>query len=147
MQTDYTLAETGQNDRKPLISRIGIALGVIAIVALVALLIWGIFWAATNHPGAIEALRDIVIIGLALGSCLFGVTFVIMLIMIVRLVNMLEFEIKPILQQTNETVRTLRGTTAFVSQNVVRPVTTASGYLAGFRRTIKVLFGEPRLPD
>jgi hypothetical protein len=147
MQTDYSLAEPSQDDRKPLISRIAVALGVIITIALVALIIWGIFWAATSHPAVVEALRDIVIIALALGSCLFGVSFVIMLIMIIRLVNMLEFEIKPILQQTNETVRTLKGTTTFVSENVVKPVTTASGYLAGFRRTVKVLFGEPRLPD
>jgi hypothetical protein len=57
---------------------------------------------------------------------------------------MLEFEIKPILHKTNETLGTLRGTSIFVSRNVVGPVTTASSYLAGFRRGIATLFGNPR---
>jgi hypothetical protein len=69
--------------------------------------------------------------------------------MVVRLLNMLEFEIKPILEKTNETLGTVRGTTTFVSQNVVQPVTKASSYVAGFRRGISVLFGDPKknLPD
>jgi hypothetical protein len=31
-----------------------------------------------------------------------------------------------------------------VSQNVVKPVTTASMYVAGIRRGIQILFGDPR---
>jgi hypothetical protein len=64
--------------------------------------------------------------------------------MVVRLINMLEFEIKPILEKTNETVGMVRGTTVFVSQNVVKPVTTASSYIAGVRRGLATLFGDPR---
>ena len=149
MQSEFQAQIPGNIPPKPLISRLPIALGVIVILLLTGLFIWGVFWAATAHPDIIEALRDMVIIALALGSCLFGIAFIIMLIMIVRLVNMLEFEIKPILQQTNETINTLKGTTTFVSQNVVKPVTKASSYAAGVRRGLKVLLGNPRhnLPD
>ncbi|MCA9938554.1 MAG: hypothetical protein KC418_07930 [Anaerolineales bacterium] len=149
MENSYQAQLPAPTSAKPLVSRIGVAAGVIGVLLIVGLIIWGIFWAATQHPTAVESLRDIVIIALALGSCLFGVAFIIMLVMIVRLVNMLEFEIKPILQQTNETIGTLKGTTTFVSQNVVKPVTKASSYVAGVRRGVKVLFGDPRnnLPD
>lgn len=149
MQSEVQAPISGNIPPKPLVSRLPVALGVIGVLLLTGLFIWGVFWAATAHPDVIEALRDIVIIALALGSCLFGVAFIIMLIMIIRLVNMLEFEIKPILQQTNETIGTLKGTTTFVSQNVVKPVTRASSYAAGMRRGLKVLFGDPRhnLPD
>jgi hypothetical protein len=119
--------------------------------ALVLLILFGIFivWAADNFAPELEALRDIFIIALALESCLFGVILVIMLMMIVRLVNMLEYEIKPILEKTNETVGMVRGTTTFVGQNVVKPVTRATSYVAGVRRGLKVLFGDPKknLPD
>ena len=73
----------------------------------------------------------------------------LLFVMVVRLLNMLEFEIKPILEKTNETLGTVRGTTTFVSQNVVQPVTRASSYVAGIRKGIAVLFGDPRknLPD
>lgn len=121
-----------------------IVAGVVIGIALLALLVWFILWAADNHPAAVEAIRDIAIIALALQVCLFGLILVIMLIMIVRLVNMLEFEIKPILEKTNETVGMVRGTTTFVGQNVVRPVTKATAYVVGVRKGLQVLFGDPR---
>lgn len=126
-----------------------VVLGVIGTIVVLGLLIWFIIWAANNFAPELEAIRDIFIIALALESCIFGIILVIMLIMLVRLVNMLEFEIKPILERTNETVGMVRGTTTFVGQNVVKPVTRATAYVAGVRRGLKVLFGNPRknLPD
>ena len=122
-------------------------------IILLGLFIWLVIWLAGNYAPQIEAIRDIFIIGLAMMSCAFFIVLVLMLIMIIRLVNMLEFEIKPILEQTNETVSTVRGTAAFVSRNVVQPVTVTAGYIAGVRRGLSVLFGDPRrnlrdnLPD
>lgn len=126
-----------------------IVVGVVVLLALLALFTWFVIWAASNHAPTIEALRDIFIIALALESCIFGVILVIMLIMMVRLVNMLEFEIKPILNKTNETVGMVRGTTTFVGENVVKPVTKATAYVAGIRAGWKALFGNARknLPD
>jgi hypothetical protein len=121
-----------------------IIIGVVVALVLVGLLVWLILWAAGNHPAAIEAIRDIAIIALVLQTCLFGTVLVIMLVMIVRLVNMLEFEIKPILEKTNETVGMVRGTTTFVGDNVVKPVTKATAYAAGVRKGLQVLFGDPR---
>lgn len=121
-----------------------IVIGAVVALVLFAALIWLIIWAANNHPGAVEAVRDIAIIALALQSCLFATILVIMLVMITRLVNMLEFEIKPILEKTNETVGMVRGTTTFVGENVVKPVTKATAYAVGVRRGLRVLFGNPR---
>jgi hypothetical protein len=119
---------------------IGVVVGFVLLVLLTAL----VLILAANFAPEIAALRDIFIIALALQSCIFGVILVIMLMMIVRLVNMLEFEIKPILEKTNETVGMVRGTTTFVSRNVVTPVTKATAYAAGVRRALVVLFGNPR---
>lgn len=121
-----------------------IVLAVILALALLVGSVWGIVWLARTQAATVEAVRDILLIALALESCLFGVVLLFMLLMIVRLVNMLEFEIKPILEKTNETVGTIRGTTTFVSQNVVKPVTEARVQMAGLRRAIKTLFGNPR---
>lgn len=121
-----------------------IALAVILVIALLVAAVWGIIWLASTQAATIEAVRDVLLIALALESCLFGVVLVIMLLMIIRLVNMLEFEIKPILEKTNETVGTIRGTTTFVSKNVVKPVTEARVHVAGIRRALKSLFGNPR---
>jgi cytochrome c biogenesis protein CcdA len=129
--------------RKRLVPTFYIVLGVVLLLALIGLLIWGVIWLAQNQADIVQVLRDIFIIALSLTSCLFGIVLIIMLIMMVRLVNMIEFEIKPILQKTDETVGMVRGTTVFMSQHVVRPVTKASSYFAGIRSGFRALFGDP----
>jgi hypothetical protein len=126
-----------------------IVLGIVLGLVLTALFIAGIIWLASNHGPTIESLRDVLIIVLALEFCLFGIVLIMLLIMVIRLVTMLEFEIKPILEKTNETVGTIRGTTTFVSQNVVKPVTKASAFMSGVRAGWRALFGDPKrnLPD
>ncbi len=119
---------------------IGVIVAVVIAVASIAL----IMFLAANYAPEMEALRDIMIIALALESCIFGIALLILLVMVIRLVNMLEFEIKPILERTNETIGMVRGTTVFMGDNVVKPITTASSYVAGIRKGIKTLFGDPK---
>lgn len=129
---------------KKLVPNYVVVIGVIVTLVLAGLLIWGIIALARSQGPTLEALRDIFIIFLAIESCLFGIILLLLLVMVVRLVNMLEFEIKPILEKTNETVGMVRGTTFFVSENVVKPVTTITSYAAGVRRGLSALFGNPR---
>lgn len=116
--------------------------GVIVVTLLTVLFIAGIVFLANTYPEPIEAIRDIFVIVLSLVSCLFGIVIVILTVMVVRLVNMIEFEIKPVLERTNETMMMVRGTTSFMSENIVKPATTASGYAAAVRRGWKALFGD-----
>lgn len=143
---DYTPSSA---ERQELVPRVYIIVGVIVAIVLAVLFILGIVWLARTQGTTMEALRDIMIIALALESCVFGVILMFLLVMLIRLVNMLEFEIKPILEKTNDTLGTVRGTTTFMSENVVRPVARVSGYFAGVRRGARTLFGNPRrnLPD
>ena len=142
-------SEVQPTEQKKAISTTYVVIGIIVALLLGLGLIALIVWLSSNYSAEIQSIRDIFIIVLALESCLFGIVLMIMMVMLVRLVNTLEFEIKPILEQTNETIGTVRGTTTFVSKNVVNPVVKATGYVAGFRRGLKVLFGDPRknFPD
>ncbi len=126
-----------------------IIIGVVLFIVLGLSIALGILFLASNYAAQLEAVRDVFIIALALESCVFGVVLMLMLVMIIRLVNTVEFEIKPILEQTNETIGTVRGTTNFVSENVITPVVRVKSYAAGFRKGAKALFGDPRknLPD
>lgn len=136
-----TVNETGH---EPLVPIRYIVIGVIVLlvvgVAFAALLAY----LAINFADTIVIVRDIFIIALGIMSCLSGIVLILLLISIIRLINMLEFELKPILLKTNDTLGTIRGTTAFMSDNVMRPVTTASSYMAGVRRGVQTLFGDPR---
>lgn len=142
-------SEITTTEQSKAISSTYVIIGVVVAILLGLGLIALIVWLASSFPAEIQTVRDIFIIAIALESCLFGIILMVMMVMMVRLVNTIEFEIKPILEQTNETIGTVRGTTTFVSKNVVNPVVKATGYMAGLRRGLKVLFGDPRknLPD
>jgi len=119
-----------------------VVIGLVVLVLIGVGFTVGIVLLAQNYPSELEAIRDVFIIALALESCVFGIVLMLMLVMLIRLVNTVEFEIKPILEQTYETMGTVRGTTKFVSKNVVGPVVKVKSYVAGFRGGYKALFGE-----
>ena len=135
--------------RSELIPRLYVAIGVVVVLLLAILAVWGTLILASQYALEVTVIRDLFIIALALESCIFGVVLMIMLIMMIRLVNTVEFEIKPLLERTNDTVGLIRGTTQFVADSVVEPTIKARSYVAGVRRGAKALFGQPRdgFPD
>jgi hypothetical protein len=84
-------------------------------------------------------IRDIFIIVVGLETLIIGVALVILLIQLAGLVNLLQNEVRPILQATNETVNTLRGTVEFLGENVVEPVIKLNGYLASIQRVLELM--------
>jgi hypothetical protein len=134
-------------DGKRLIPQLYVGIGVIIILLLAALSIWGMVFLASNYAIEVSVIRDLFIIALALESCIFGVVLLIMLLMMIRLVNTVEFEIKPLLRRTNDTVGLIRGTTQFLADNVVQPTIKARSYVAGVRQGVRSLFGTPKDPN
>jgi hypothetical protein len=119
-----------------------VAGGVVFILIILALVIGGVYVLAQPTTPT-DRIRDIFIIFMALESLVLGFVLVILIIQLARLINLLQNEIKPILDSTNETVSTLRGTTEFLSDNVVEPVIKMNEYFAGFQQALKV-FGLAR---
>jgi hypothetical protein len=64
-------------------------------------------------------------------------------IQVAGLINLLQNEVKPILESTSETVNNLRGTTQFLSENLVEPVIKLNSYLAGLRKILGI-FGTKK---
>ena len=85
--------------------------------------------------------RDIAIILLALESIIIGITLIVLVIQVIRLVKLLRGEVIPILRSTQETVGTVRGTATFMSDHLVQPVVKVSSYAAGARQAVNTLFG------
>jgi hypothetical protein len=86
--------------------------------------------------------RDIFIIILALMSIIVGILMVLLILEIRNLINTLQRDVKPILDSVNETASTVKGTTAFVSDKVVRPVAGAVGAIAGARQAVSTMVGR-----
>lgn len=106
-----------------------IIVSVIIGLAVVTGLIW-IAIVLVNNPTQAASVRDVFIIFMALEFMLIGAALVILIMQLAVLTNMLQHEIKPILESTNETVNTVRGTTLFVSENLVEPIMKLNSYVA-----------------
>ncbi|PWH13150.1 MAG: hypothetical protein DDG60_10695 [Anaerolineae bacterium] len=114
---------------------IALVVSALIFIALVALAVFGL----TRDAKVTETIRDIFIIFLALESLIIGAALVILIIQLASLINLLNNEIKPILDATNETINTLRGTTEFLGQNLVEPVMKLNSYLAGLQRMLELV--------
>jgi hypothetical protein len=105
-----------------------------AAVILLAGIVVAIIFLAKGPAETTARVRDIFIIFLALESLLIGAALVVLMIQLASLINLLQNEVKPILKSTSDTVNTLRGTTEFLSENMVAPVIKLNSYLAGLRK-------------
>lgn len=114
---------------------------IIAGVIILALLVIGlVFLLHPNTPELyIARIRDVFIIIMALESLIIGLILFVLIFQIARLINLIQNEVKPILDSTNDTVSNLRGTTMFLSENLVEPVIKLNEYFAGLTRLISLL--------
>lgn len=136
--------QTEQTTRSPLIANRYIIAVVIGVLLLGALLIAGVYFISRSYSLEISVVRDLFVIALALEGCLIGLVVLILLVMVVRLVNTVEFEIKPILEKTNKVISTAKGTTEFLSESVAQPAIKARGYIEGVKAGAKTLLGDPK---
>lgn len=111
-------AAADSNNRR----RIAIIAIVVAIIVITLLVLGTIYLVNPNHTDQTEQIRDVFIIFMALESLIIGVALVVLIIQLSTLINLLQNEIRPILNSTSETVNTLKGTAKFVSDNLSEPV-------------------------
>jgi hypothetical protein len=128
----------------------GLVVAGLLLLGLVVLLVFlsvdayrAAYTGAPPSPGTVVVglLRDAAIVFVAFETLLIGVILIILMLQVQSLVVLLRDEIKPMLEAANETLATVRGTTQFVSHNVVSPVVKWSGYLAGLRRVVREISG------
>jgi hypothetical protein len=121
-------------------NKIGLIIGILVVVGL---LITGLIF--LFQPGTDTArIRDIFIIFMALEFLMIGIVMIILIIQLARLTLLLQNEIKPILDSTNETANTLRGTTLFLSEHLVEPVLKLNQTLAGLGKLVGLFSSEKK---
>lgn len=87
-------------------------------------------------------MRDIAIIIIAVQSIIIGVLLAVLIWQIWRLVKIVQTEIRPIIEDTQATVNTVRGTATFMSDTVVDPVIRSTSSITRWRHTIRALTGD-----
>lgn len=125
--------ETEGKSKGPLIGII------IAVIVILGLLIAGVVFLFTTDLDTTSRVRDIFIIFMALEFLVVGVALIILMVQMATLINLLQNEVKPILNSTNETVSTLRGTVTFLSDNLAEPVIKLNATLAGIKKAVDLI--------
>ena len=103
--TAEQLTELQEQERKQKAIVTGIIAGIVVILVLLGIAIF--FLMQPTAPT--DKIRDIFIIVVALESLVIGVAMIVLIIQLASLINLLQNEVRPILNATNETVNTLRG--------------------------------------
>lgn len=118
--------------------RLWVFLASLFLVILIAGVVLAVI-AMVQNPATTENIRDIVIIFMAIESLLIGIALIVLIIQLARLTDLLVNEVKPILDSTNDTLGTIRGTTHFLSKNLVQPVVKMNSSFAAIRRAADLL--------
>jgi hypothetical protein len=130
---------TAQEERQ---QRQAMIIGGIVALVVVGLLITSLVYLlnpSLSDDAMVARIRDVFIIFMAFESLLIGGVLVILIVQLARLTNLLQNEIKPILDSTNETVSTLRGTTQFVSEHLSEPIIKLNEYVAALQKLLELL--------
>lgn len=133
--TPEELAAIREAEKKQKTITTTVIAGIVVFLALLGVAIFFLLQPATPT----DKIRDIFIIVVALESLVIGVALIVLVVQLASLINLLQNEVRPILQATNETVNTLRGTAEFLGENVVEPVIKLNGYLAGLTRMLELI--------
>jgi ABC-type dipeptide/oligopeptide/nickel transport system permease component len=132
------IVQESKDEKEASQKRILISLVVIVILVLVGLATGTIFLLRSD-VSTTSHIRDIFIIFMALESFIIGLALIILIVQLATLINLLQNEIKPILNSTSETVNTLRGTATFLSDNLAEPVIKLNETVAVVRRLVDFL--------
>lgn len=138
--TPEQLALQREAERKQKIILASIITGIVFILVLLGVAIFFLL-----QPGTpTDKIRDVFIIVLALESLIIGAALVVLVVQLASLINLIQNEVRPILNATSETVNTLRGTVEFLGENIVEPVVKLNGYLAGLKRMLELMGIKPK---
>lgn len=132
----------GMDIKRILIIGTAVLIGLMVLLFAIALILTLV--TQGDFAATIRIIRDLVIIFLSLEGILIILSLAVLALQLARLVNLLQSEVKPILENTQETVKTAQTTVEFMSENLTSPIIKASGFFAGASVLLGNMFGIRR---
>jgi hypothetical protein len=115
-----------------------IGLGAILVLAALLIPVW-LLIADPKPDGWLVAVRDASIIYATMFMCVGAILFIALTAILAFIAFMIRDNIVPALQKVDDTVKTVRGTTTFVSESVVSPIIKVAGAAAGAKAMVQTL--------
>jgi len=119
-----------------------VTVGVLLVIFIGLFVLLYLLGGADQSP--LERTRDISIIFLSLSGVLVVLLLGALVGVMVWLALLLKDKVIPLLEQLTEAAARVRGTTEFVSEEVVSPIISAYGTVAGLRAMIRTVTGRDR---
>jgi hypothetical protein len=120
--------------------------GGVGALLLLGLVVWGLYSLGDSDQSALERFRDVAVIFIVL---LFGLT-VVLLAAIVAALGYLVLQVKdriiPLLEELTATVKRMRGTAEFMTEEAVKPIIGVAGTYAKIRTMTKTVTGRNTKP-
>lgn len=119
------------------------AFGIVGAFAL--LFVIGLIFALTGDPNTnathLQSIRNVLLIVMILEGIFILGALTLLILQIVRLINMLQQETKPAIQQGKETLQTTQNTVKLVGKSVVSPIIRVSTFAAGAKVFVREVGG------
>ena len=112
------------------------------LLVVLALVIWGLYVLGGNDQSALERLRDIAVIFVVL---LFLLTVVVLAAIagaLAYLIVKIKDRVIPLLEELTGTVKRVRGTAEFVTEEAVKPILTVASTYAKMRAMTRTVTGK-----
>ncbi len=133
---DQQVIEDPALDNSP--NKLYLILAIIIIIGILALIVLAtIYLVNPDNSAMTEQIRDVFIIFMALESLIIGIALIVLIVQLSTLINLLQNEIRPIINSTSETVNTLKGTAQFVSNNLTEPVIKLNQIMAMIKKLVR----------
>jgi len=118
-------------------------LAIVGTIIIFALIIFGLFQLGDADESSLERLRDISIIFMVLLMTVTVILLAGITAALVYLILQVKDRIIPMLEETTSTVRRMRGTAEFVSDEAVKPIVTIASKYAGAKAMAKTFIERP----
>lgn len=118
----------------PSIIKVAIIASVVFFAVVFLIFAFGVVFALSDIDRAgefIRLIRDVFIIVLSMSFLMIVAALTVLIIQVASLANLLQTEIKPLLENLQATMNTVSGTARFVGANVAQPLIKAGGFMAG----------------
>ena len=119
-----------------------LAAAVLVVVLMAGLILFSVFM--FRNPATAATLRDVFLVVLGVQSLIIGLLLIAILVSIVylvlklyNLIHLLQTELRPIVQQADDTVRTVRSRAIFISDSAVKPVIEVMACVAAAKSIIR----------
>ena len=121
-----------------------LVLGVLGAIIIFALIVFGLYQLGGADESALERLTSISIIFIVLLMMFTVILLAGITGAIVYLIMQIKDQVIPMLEDTATTVKRVRGTTEFVSDEAVKPIVTVASKYAGAKAMAKAFVARPR---